>query len=305
MQRIHDVAILGAGALGAFYAMKFRSAPEVNVSLIADGERGARLRAEGLSVNGETFRLPVHDPRQTAEPADLIIVALKHHQLPPAIESLRHFVGENTLILSVMNGLDSEEMIAARYGWDKVLYCVAVGIDGVRDGSSVMVAHAGRLCFGETLNRPAAARVVRVQEALEHAGLPWETPEDMLRMLWWKFMINVGINQTSAVLRAPYGVFQRSADARAVVATLMEEVIALARCRDIDLGPADLEAWDRVLGNLAPEGKTSMLQDIEAGRKTEVEIFAGKMVELGRTYQVPTPANAQMLHLIRTLEGTA
>ena len=304
MQQIRDVAVFGAGALGAFYASRFHATPGFNVSLIADGERGTRLRTEGLSVNDEIFRPPVRDPAQAAEPVDLIIVALKHHQLTPAIEDLRHFVGENTLILSVMNGLDSEELIAARYGWDKVLYCVAVGIDAVRKEGVVMAPHAGRLYFGEALNRPGAPRVVRVQKALDRAGLPWETPDDMLRMLWWKFMINVGINQASAVLRAPYGVFQRSADARAVVTALMEEVITLARCRGIDLGPADLEAWERVLGGLAPEGKTSMLQDIEAGRKTEIEIFAGKMVDLGRARQVPTPANALMLHLIRTLEET-
>jgi len=118
-------------------------------------------------------------------------------------------------------------------------------------------------------------------------------------------MINVGINQASAVLRAPYGVFQRCEAARAVITPLMEEVILLARRLEIDLGEADLEEWWRVLNRLAPEGKTSMLQDVEAGRPTEVEIFAGKVVALGRELGIPTPANAGILRIIRALDVMA
>ena len=83
----------------------------------------------------------------------------------------------------------------------------------------------------------------------------------------------------------------------------MEEVIALAGPAGVDLTKADLGEWEVVLGRLAPEAKTSMLQDVEAGRRTEVEIFAGKVVELGRRYGVPTPANRLMLHLLRVIEA--
>ncbi len=302
MQRIERVAILGAGAMGAYYASRFQAAPDFRVSLVASGKRAARLAAEGLTVNGTTIHLPLTAGTDHPPPADLIIVALKHYQLATALPELRPLVGEGTVILSVLNGLDSETLIATEFGWDKVLYCIAVGIDAVRVDGAVTVAHAGRLIFGEASNRTISSKVRQVQEAFDRAGLPWETPPDMLRRLWWKFMVNVGINQASAVLRAAYGTFQRSAEAQAVVAALMAEVMTLAACQGIDLGPADLEEWQRVLGRLAPEGKTSMLQDIEAGRRTEVEIFAGKVVELSRIHGVPTPANELMLHLIRALE---
>ena len=295
------VAILGAGALGAYYASRFHAGGFETV-LVAGGERGERLRRNGLSVNGERFDLPVVDGAGPHMPADLVLIALKHHQLTAALPELRPLVGPETLVLSVLNGLDSEALIGAVYGVEKVLYCVAVGIDAVREGSAVTVANQGRLFFGEARNTPASARVRRVQAALDRAGLAWETPADMLRTLWWKFMVNVGVNQASAVLRAPYGVFQRSAEAREVLTELMAEVIALAGPAGVDLTAADLAEWERVLGRLAPEAKTSMLQDVEAGRKTEVEIFAGKVVELGRQYGVPTPANRLMLHLLRVVE---
>ena len=116
-------------------------------------------------------------------------------------------------------------------------------------------------------------------------------------------MINVGINQASAVLGAPYGVFQSSPDAMALMRMLMEEVIALAQITGIDLSAEDLDEWCRILAGLSPGGKTSMLQDMEAGRKTEVEIFAGKVVSLGLRHHVPTPVNAAVLRIIKVLEN--
>jgi 2-dehydropantoate 2-reductase len=129
-------------------------------------------------------------------------------------------------------------------------------------------------------------------------------PEDIMRVMWWKFMINVGVNQASAVLGAPYGVFQSSPDARDLMVALMQEVIALATKTGIDLGTADIDEWLAILATLSPSGKTSMLQDIEAGRKTEVELFAGQVVALGAQHHIPTPVNATVLKIIKVLEST-
>ena len=143
----------------------------------------------------------------------------------------------------------------------------------------------------------------RVQVAFERAGIAYETPADMMRLLWWKWMVNVGMNPPSAVMRAPYGVFQRSAPARALMETLMREVIALAQAEGVNLVEKDVADWYGPLDTLSPRGKTSMLQDIEAGRKTEIEMFAGKAVELGRAHGIPTPVNETMLQIIQVLEG--
>ena len=124
----------------------------------------------------------------------------------------------------------------------------------------------------------------------------------MLRMLWWKFMFNVGINQASAVMRAPYGVFQTVPEAQALMEALMREVLVLAQAAHINLTEQDLLDWYPVLKRLSPQGKTSMLQDIEAQRKTEVELFAGKVIALGRQYGLPTPVNQTVYNIIHILE---
>jgi 2-dehydropantoate 2-reductase len=193
-------------------------------------------------------------------------------------------------------------MIGAVCGADKVVDAIAVGIDAVHEHGRYTFASPGKILFGEGRQRIDRQRIDRLQEALTRAGIPNEVPADMLRAMWWKFMINVGINQASAVLRAPYRVFQSFSDARALMALLMQEVIAVAQTLGIDLSNKELDDWVGILATLAPDGKTSMLQDVEAGRKTEVEIFAGKMVALGNENNVPTPVNKAVLHMIKVIE---
>jgi len=297
---LDSVAVLGAGALGSFYASQFYQAGFAT-TFIARGARYEQLKQAGVVVNERPFPIPVTHPDE-ASPVDLVIVALKHHHLAEALGDLRPFVGPHTLILSVMNGLDSEAIIGEVVGAEKVLYCVAVGIDAVRDGRCVTYSAPGKLFFGEADNTAVSPRVQRLQAALTRATLLYETPPDMLRILWWKFMINVGMNQASAVLGAPYGVFQTLPEAQALMEALMDEVIRLAQHTAVNLTRQDIDDWYRVLQTLSPQGKTSMLQDVTAGRKTEVEMFGGKVVSLGQRYGIPTPVNETFWRMIQVLE---
>jgi 2-dehydropantoate 2-reductase len=287
--------------MGAAYAALFSRQTDLEVAFVARGQRCRRLRQGPLIVNGRAHDLPVIHPDRVPAPADLVIVALKHHHLDAALEDIRALTGPNTVILSVMNGLQSEKTIGAVCGADKLVHAVAVGIDAVRRGDAFAFSRPGRIIFGVP-GDAGRRRVARLEAALTRAGIPHEVAADIRRVMWWKFMINVGVNQASAVLGAPYGVFQTSAEARDLMVALMQEVIALAGARGVDLGDADVEAWLEILAGLSPAGKTSMLQDIEAGRKTEVELFAGHVVALGAKHQVPTPVNATLLKIIKVLE---
>ena len=258
----------------------------------------SRLKVEVINVSRPASGL--QDP--SCEDCDLIIVALKDHHLKGALDDLKPLVGKQTTIISIMNGLESEAIIGEAYGAEKLLLSIAVGIDALRDGNRISYSNPGKILFGETRNREISPRVRQLQEAFTRAGIPQETPEDMRRTLWWKFMINVGMNQASALMRAPYGVFQTSEDARALMRALMQEVITLAQASDVNLAEADIEDWCAILQTLSPDGKTSMLQDIEAGRQTEVDVFGGKVVALGKAHGITTPVNAALRHAIRVLE---
>jgi 2-dehydropantoate 2-reductase len=300
---IETVSIIGAGALGSAYASLLHDMDPRCVSFVASGDRCRRLRREGVIVNGRRYDIPVFEPEDPSPPADLMIVAVKHHHLEEALREMKNRVGPETAILSVMNGIESEERIGAAYGMEKVLYAVSVGIDALREGNRVNFQKQGKIFFGEAGNASLSNRVKRIQALFDKAGIVHETPADMVRILWWKFMINVGINQASAVLRAPFGVFQTSREARELMASAMQEVILLAEKEKVPLSEADIKDWETVLFDLNPEGKTSMLQDVEAGRKTEVEIFAGKVILLGRRHGVPTPVNQRLFDRIREIEA--
>ena len=302
MKDIHKIVILGAGAMGAFFATRFFDTDGFSTAVVARDQRFDRLKNHGLVVNGKPYIIPVINPEEDTSPADLIIVALKNHHLPESIPDLKNLVGDSTTIISVMNGLDSEQYIGSIYGMNKVLYAISVGIDAVRQENEITYTNPGKHIFGEEKNPSFSKRVQRVQEAFDRAGIPYETPEDMIRMLWWKFMVNVGMNQASAVMRAPYGVFHSSQEAQTLMEALMREVIALAVAVGVNLTDQDLDEWHTVLKTLSPQGKTSMLQDVEAARKTEIEIFGEKVVDLGKTHEIPTPVNQTVLNIIRVLE---
>ncbi len=302
MAAAQTVSVLGAGAVGAALAARFYDMDPACVAFVASGARYERLKRQGVIVNGRHYAIPVLAPGDPAPSSDLVIVALKHHHLPDAVRDLAGRVGEDTTILSVMNGLDSEDVLADAWGRDNVLYALAVGIDALREGNRVTYSKLGKVVFGEAENTTLSPRVQRIQALFDRAGIAYETPQDMLRALWWKFMVNVGVNQASALLGAPYGVFHRSEHARAIMEAAMREVIALAGACGVDLAAADIDEWYTVLHALHPEGKTSMLQDIEAGRETEVAIFAGKVIALGKQHGIPTPVNTLLWHAIKALE---
>lgn len=303
-RNIETVTVVGAGAMGAIYAGIFYDMEPDCVRFLADDERFDRLCREGLIVNSRHYFIPVVRPLDRVPSSDLVIFAVKHHHLDEAIKDARNLIGNETDVLSVMNGIESEERIGEAYGKEKVLYAVAVGMDAVRVGNRTSYASQGKILFGQAVNPSPSERIKRIQTLFDRAGIAWETPFDMVRVLWWKFMINVGVNQASAALHAPYSAFQTSQEARELMESAMQEVIALAEREGVHLSRKDLDNWHVVLAGLNPQGKTSMLQDVEAGRKTEVEMFAGKVIELGKRHGTPTPVNQSLFDLIKAIEAS-
>lgn len=296
---IERVAIVGAGAMGGMYAAHFARAG-FDVFWVARGERAARLAATGLTINGEPVRLPVVDADQAEPaPADLVLFAVKDGHLEQAIEDATAVIGPETIILSVLNGLDSEERIAQHFGAEHVLLSTALAMDAERSGHEIAFRQAGRIVFAHLDGSTTHPDVLATQQALDRAKLEWQTRDDMRHQVWWKFMINVGINQASAVLRAPYGAFQPEGDARALMMALIDEVVAISEPEGVGLGEADLELWHRVLAGQPAQGWTSMAQDVLAGRPTEVESFAGRVVALGAKHGIATPYNQAVRWILR------
>jgi 2-dehydropantoate 2-reductase len=290
------ISVIGLGAVGAAYAARIADAhPEIELRVVAGGSRAERLRNEGVVVNGERYRFPVVHPGLQVTPADLVIVAVKCHHLPEAIEQLAGQVGPDTIILSLLNGITSEDALQAAYPAAVIPLAVAVGIDAVRDETGVRYTTLGWVEFGDPVPGERSAGVVRLEGLLADAGIRCVVKDDMPHALWWKFLVNVGVNQVSALLEAPYALVQAAGPARDLMIAAQREVVAVAQASGVDLDDEDITRFLDVLTTLGPENYTSMAQDALAHRRTEVDQFAGIVVELGDRYGVPTPVNAVLL----------
>ena len=305
MKKIEKVAIVGLGAVGASYMSKISERVNTdNLRAIAYGERALRIK-KGVMVNGKKYFFPIVAPDEETGPADLLIFAVKFHQLARAITDAGNQIGNNTIIMSLLNGFTSEDAIENACGV-RPIFSTAIDLDATRNGDSTVYTTLGTIQFGEVLNEKGnySQNVTMVRDFFEAAEVAYEIPGDMKRAIWKKFMINVGTNQTSAVLRCSYGALQRSPEARLVMRKAMDEAATVARCEGVALNEDDIEdAFFRV-SRLSPEGLTSMAQDVDARRKTEVELFGATVIELGKVHGVPVPVNELLYSLITTIESS-
>ncbi|MCL1841568.1 MAG: hypothetical protein FWF75_07475, partial [Propionibacteriaceae bacterium] len=170
---------------------------------------------------------------------------------------------------------------------------ITFAIDAVRQGQQVHYSNPGRMAFGDATNvAPYSEQVRWLARLFDAAGLDYEIPADMIAQLWWKFLVNVGVNQVTAVLEAPYAVVQdRRSPARELMFAAQREVIAIAQAQGIGLGEADLASWSQVLDELGPAQFSSMAQDVLAHRPTEVDVFSGSVMRMGAQLGVPVPVN--------------
>lgn len=299
---IKTVAIVGMGALGMLYGEQLQKVlPAGAVRFVMDEERFKRHKNDKYEVNGVEQSFTLQSVAQ-AEPVDLVIVATKFSGLNEALEEMQGLVGTQTIIFSVLNGISSEEYIKERYGDDNLLYCVALGMDAVREGTSLTYQHKGILKLGMLAKkqRPALAAVMAL---LEKAGIQYVIEEDILHALWAKLLLNVGINQTCMVYETNYGGAFTNEEARQDMFAAMHEVITVAQREGIKLTEADFEGCVKVLRGLSPEGLPSMRQDAIAKRKSEVELFAGTIIRLGAKHNVPTPVNQRYYDIIKAMEA--
>lgn len=302
MEQIRNVYLIGLGAIGGAYGSRIMENCPESLQILADADRAERYGKSGVTVNGRLIPFRYITPEQVNEKADLILIAVKQHHLKQTIDNIRCLVGPDTIILSLLNGISSEEILGEEFGMYKMLHSFCVGTDAVRIGTDIQFSKIGQIVFGDGENARSSSKVSAAREYFDRAGIPYEIPADIMREMWWKFMLNVGVNQVSAVLRAPYGELIREDHARELMFEASREVVKIARKARIQLSEEDIQKYAAIIASLSPEGKPSMLQDVEAGRKTEVEIFSGTVIELGQKYGVPTPVNDMLFRLLKAIE---
>lgn len=306
MKRIQTVSIIGLGAIGCMLLPYLTKEIETkNLRIIAGGKRKVKFEEQGVIINKKHYHLHVVSPEDLTDPADLIIVSVKYNQLGQAIQDIKNQVGPETIILSLMNGITSEDEIAEVYGEDKILYGFTSINSMYKDGVATFSIGKNNIKFGTNKTKCGLTKVQQVKELFDLCQVPYEIPKDIVRELWLKFLLNVGGNPVAGVLRGKHKHFQKLESANKARECIMREVIELSKAMNTGLVDEDLETMKTIYFNYSPEDRGSLVQDILAKRPTENEMLCGTVMRLGKKYGISTPANELLYYLVKAIDDEA
>ncbi len=301
---IKKVTIIGLGALGILVGHRFsKRMAKDDLRIVADEVRIERYRSEGVFCSGERCDFNYVLSQAETGPSDLVIFAVKYGALEEAINAVKNQVGPNTLFVSLLNGITSEEVIARTYPAANVVHAVAQGMDAVKEGNRLTYMNAGVVFIGDTKPGELSAKVQTVADFFEKMGLPYSVEDDIKKRIWGKFMLNVGINQAVAVFGQDYSDAQNLGQTRDVMIAAMREVIPLAKKENIGISQGDIPYWLKLIGTLNPQGKPSMRQDVEAGRYSEVDMLAGAVLMMSDKYGLKSPVNEMLYEKLKAIES--
>lgn len=298
--KIKSVAILGAGAVGSYVIWGLSKREDIRLGVIAEGERKERLERNGCLINGKIYRPEVWTP-QEANGVDFLVVSLKYGALAGAVDSIKAAVGENTTIMSLMNGVDSEEIISEKVNDSHILYSL-IKVASHKEGNGYCFDPETTIgiIFGELSEPYDSERVEAVKELFSDTGLHFRATEYIREEMWSKYRLNICNNLPQAILGAGVGCYSDSVHMKAISDGLRQEVEAVAAAKGIDMSKVNLSSTRG--SAVPPTARYSTLQDIDAGRHTEIDMFSGALVRMGKELGVPTPYNEYTYHMIKALE---
>ncbi|EKX57099.1 2-dehydropantoate 2-reductase [Rhodobacter sp. AKP1] len=313
------ICIFGAGAIGGYLGAKLAAAG-ADVSLVARGPHLAAMQARGLTLieEGGTRTVPVRAASDPAAlgPQDYVIVTLKAHSVPAVVPQLSRLLGAEGTLVSGVNGLPwwyfhrhggplegrrLESVDPGGVQWDgigpdRVLGCVVYPAAEVVEPGTVRHLEGNRFSLGEPSGEKSD-RALRLSEALTAAGLKAPVRPRLRDEIWVKLWGNLSFNPISALTGATLDRLCTDPGTRAVARSMMLEAQAIAERLGVKF-PIDVER--RIDGGAAVGAhRTSMLQDLEAGRPMEIEALVGSVAELGRILNLPTPTIDTVLALVR------
>ena len=298
--KIKSVAVLGAGAVGSYVIWGLSEKKDIRLGVIASGERAKRLKNKGCKINDTVYHPEVWTPEE-AHGVDFLIVSLKYGALPGALDNITAVTGENTVIMSLMNGVDSEEIIGRTVGMEHVLPAlIKVASHKEEDGYHFDPPTTLGIIFGEPFAPFDSERVKAVEELFADTGIHFRSTEYIQEEIWCKFCLNVCSNLPQAILGAGVGCYRDSVHMKAISDGLKRELEAVAQAKGIDMSKTESSSGRG--SAVPPSARYSTLQDLDAGCHTEIDMFSGALVRMGKELGIPMPYNEYTYHMIKALE---
>lgn len=302
------VLILGAGAMGSLLGARL-SRTEVRVSLLSTNRQHMEaVRAHGLAIEEldgavKRTRVPSYcDPRDLPEEADLVIVVVKTYDTDKALFSIRGCARPSASFLTLQNGIGNWERIAEHVGRESVL--VGITAQGATLVEPGRIRHGGNgpTYIGEP-EGPATERAHATVDLFRRAGLLSDASDSMQRLIWEKLMINTGINAITALTGIRNGGIVEYQAAREVCGAAVEEALLVAAAKGFPMGK---DMVNRVLGvaGATAVNRSSMGQDVDRRKRTEIDAINGAIVQFGQETQTPTPVNRTLTQLVKVLQSS-
>lgn len=297
---IKSISLLGLGAEGsvAYYAAR-NVLDSAHVRVIAKDERAERLKQNGIIINGKAYDLTVTAPGETGTAPDLLIIAVKSYQLPGIMEDVAKEIGPNTLIMSLINGLSSEETLDKKFGAQNVIYSIS-RINSKKSGNRVDFKPVGQVVIGEK-DGTVSQRVQDIA-AVFSSALPAQVSQTIWVDIWKKYMLNAACNTVEAIFRGQHSWFQRIPEACDAMECIMQEIVTLAQAAGVGLSEQDIRDLDGFFSDYAPDGMCSMAQDVVNGTPTEIDMFMGEALRMGKEYGVKLPVCRFVYDIIKSID---
>ena len=296
---IKTAAVIGAGAIGSYFIAGLSPKLKDGLWIVAEGERKHRLSENGITVNDRKIPLHVKTPEE-AKGADLVLVTVKYGALEAALPMIEKIVDSHTIVLSPMNGVDSEKVIGERIGMEHMVYSmIKIASERKEDRISYNPETTQGIFFGEK-DGQESERIKALSELFSGTQVHYHVCDNIEQDIWYKYALNISKNLPQAIINCGLGAYNDSQHVAYISKRLREEVVQVAAALGIDISDENNISG----GNAAfsPEARFSTLQDLDAKRPTEIDMFSGTLIRMGKELSVETPFNEFAYHAIKALE---
>ena len=301
MNTIKNVLLCGLGGVGCVCASKLLDSNCCDFKVLLDSNRYQKYKETPTTFNSKEYYFDYILPTEKNFKADLIIIATKDDGLASAIKNIKNFIYEDTIILSVLNGIHSEAQIAKEYGWKNILISFYIGNSCIRNERHVVQDGNYEFFIGEKSNKNSDI-VQKVSNLFTQAKINHKISNHIMERYWKKFMVNVGLNQLCAVHNITFKELKQNKKLVEEMKQLIGEVKLLADKEGINNPQKLYDDTIKFLIEDFEDATPSMLQDIRTGRKTEVDIFAGEVIRIGKKHNIKTPYNQKIYRKIKEIE---
>lgn len=298
MKQIKNILICGLGAIGTICASSIMKNNNLNLKILVDKKRFEKYFSQPTIFNEQEYFFDYILPTDSTFKADLIIISTKDNGLNEAIKNIKNFITEKTIILSLLNGIHSEKEIQKEYTKANIITSFYIGNSSIRKGRTISHDGVYKIVFGSRNN----IDIEILTNFFNGTDIKYEISNNIEQEYWKKFIVNVGLNQLCAVENKTLNEIKKNKSLVKKLVQLMQEAKIIAKNNGIENSEKIFEEAQNFILNKMPEATPSMLQDIRNKRKTEVDIFAGKVIEFGLKYDIKTPLNQEIFDKIKQIE---